>query len=239
MAAEVDEPGDDQLRLIFLCAHPTLAPEAGAALSLRLVLGVSTADIARLFLVPEPTMAARLTRAKRKLAVAGAPFVVPEGLALEARLAAVNTAVYLAFTAGYAPASGSDATRVALSGEAIRLVRILRRLLPRPELDALLALMLLQHARRDARTGVTGRLVLLPDQDRSRWRQAEIGEGLTARCVAGGGGGVPPPGGERGRPRGGGGGRGHPLGSDRGVLRRARGAHRITGRAAEPRGGGG
>lgn len=179
MAAEMgDEPGDDQLRLIFLCAHPALAPEAGAALSLRLVLGVSTADIARLFLVTEPTMAARLTRAKRKLAVAGVPFIVPDERALEGRLAAVLTAVYLAFTAGYAPASGSDATRVALAGEAVRLVRILRRLLPRPELDALLALMLLQHARRDARTDGNGRLVLLPDQDRSRWRQAEIGEGL-------------------------------------------------------------
>lgn len=179
MDPEVDEElRDDQLRLVFLCAHPALSPEAGAALSLRLVLGVSTADIARLFLVAEPAMAARLTRAKRKLAVAGVPFVLPQERALEARLAAVSTAVYLAFTAGYAPASGSDATRVALAGEAVRLARILRRLLPRPELDALLALMLLQHARRDARTDADGRLVLLPDQDRSRWRQAEISEGL-------------------------------------------------------------
>ena len=142
------------------------------------MLGVSTADIARLFLVPEPTMAARLTRAKRKLAVAGVPFTLPDGPALEGRLAAATTAVYLAFTAGYAPGSGPDATRVALAGEAIRLVRTLRRLLPRPEVDALLALMVLQHARRDARTDTAGRLVLLPDQDRSRWRSDEVDEGL-------------------------------------------------------------
>jgi predicted RNA polymerase sigma factor len=174
-----EQISDERLRLIFLCAHPALAPEAGAALSLRLVLGVSTADIARLFLVPEPTMAARLTRAKRKLAVAGVPFTLPAGPALGGRLAAVTTAVYLAFTAGYAPGSGPDATRVALAGEAIRLVRTLRRLLPRPEVDALLALMVLQHARRDARTDPEGRLVLLPDQDRSRWRSDEVDEGLS------------------------------------------------------------
>ncbi len=174
-----EQIADERLRLIFLCAHPALAPEAGAALSLRLVLGVSTADIARLFLVPEPTMAARLTRAKRKLAVAGVPFTLPDGPALGGRLAAVTTAVYLAFTAGYAPGSGPDATRVALAGEAIRLVRTLRRLLPRPEVDALLALMVLQHARRDARTDPAGRLVLLPDQDRSRWRSDEVDEGLS------------------------------------------------------------
>lgn len=173
-----EEIADERLRLIFLCAHPALAPEAGAALSLRLVLGVSTADIARLFLVPEATMAARLTRAKRKLAVAGVPFTLPAGPAIEGRLAAVTTAVYLAFTAGYAPGSGPDATRVALAGESIRLVHTLRRLLPRPEVDALLALMLLQHARRDARTDGAGQLVLLPDQDRSRWRVDEIRAGL-------------------------------------------------------------
>ena len=121
-----EEIGDDRLRLIFLCAHPASGAGGRGRLSLRLVLGVSTADIARLFLVSEPTMAARLTRAKRKLAVAGAPFTLPDGPALEGRLAAATTAVYLAFTAGYAPGSGPDAIRVALAGEAIRLVRTLR-----------------------------------------------------------------------------------------------------------------
>ena len=169
---------DERLRLLFLCAHPSLAREAACALTLRLVLGVPTADIARLFLVPESTMAARLTRAKRKLTVAGAPFVVPAGPALADRLVAVMSVIYLAFTAGYAPASGSDATRAELAGEAIRLARLLRALLPRPELDALLALMLLQHSRRDARTDDSGQLVLLPAQDRSRWRYDEIAEGL-------------------------------------------------------------
>ncbi len=169
---------DERLRLIFLCAHPSLARESACALTLRLVLGVPTADIARLFFVPEPTMAARLTRTKRKLTIAGAPFVVPEGAALADRLAVVMSVIYLAFTAGYAPTSGSDATRVELAGEAIRLARLLRVLLPRPELDALLALMLLQHSRREARTG-SGGLVLLPDQDRSSWQHDEIAEGLT------------------------------------------------------------
>lgn len=169
---------DERLRLIFLCAHPALAPEAAGALTLRLVLGVSTADIARLFLVTESTMAARLTRARRKLTVSGVRFAVPEGAALEPRLATVLSVIYLAFTAGYAPGSGTDLLRVELAGEAIRLTRVLRMLLPRPELDALLALMVLQHSRRDARTDGAGRLVLLPDQDRARWNADDIAEGL-------------------------------------------------------------
>ncbi len=169
---------DERLRLIFLCSHPSLARESATALTLRLVLGVSTADIARLFLVPETTMAARLTRAKRKLVVAGVRFAVPEERALGDRFGSVVAVIYLAFTAGYAPGSGLDATRVELAGEAIRLARLLRTLLPRPELDALLALMLLQHSRRDARTDAADQLVLLPDQDRSVWRQDEIAEGL-------------------------------------------------------------
>ena len=169
---------DERLRLIFLCSHPSLARESATALTLRLVLGVSTADIARLFLVPETTMAARLTRAKRKLVVAGVRFAVPEERALGDRFGSVVAVIYLAFTAGYAPGSGPDATRVELAGEAIRLARLLRTLLPRPELDALLALMLLQHSRRDARTDAADQLVLLPDQDRSVWRQDEIAEGL-------------------------------------------------------------
>ena len=170
---------DERLRLVYLCAHPSLAAESAAALSLRLVLGVPTPDIARLFLVSEATLAARLTRAKRKLAASGAPFVVPEGEARVGRTATVLSVVYLAFTSGYAPGSGADVTRVEVAGEAIRLARILRELLPGDRgVDALLALMLLQHSRRDARTGEAGLPVLLPDQDRSRWQQAEIAEAL-------------------------------------------------------------
>ena len=151
---------DERLRLVFLCAHPALAPEAAAALTLRLVLGVSTADLARLFLVAEPTMAARLTRARKKLAVAGVPFALPSAERLAERVDVVATVAYLAFTAGYAPGSGPDVVRTELAGEAIRLTRLLRQLLhgyaarppaAGPLLDALLALMLLQHSRRDAR----------------------------------------------------------------------------------------
>lgn len=171
---------DERLRLVFLCAHPSLAPESAAALSLRLVIGVPTADIARLFLVPEPTMAARLTRAKRRLAATGAPFSVPpEGAARDARVGVVASVAYLAFTAGYAPGSGPDVTRTSLAGEGIRLTRVLRDLLPgEAALDALLALMLLQHSRRDARLGDDGLPVLLPDQDRARWHRDEVAEAL-------------------------------------------------------------
>lgn len=168
---------DERLRLVLLCAHPSLSREAAAALTLRLVLGVATEDVARLFLVPTTTMAARLTRARRK--VAGARFVVPPPDELPDRVDAVADVAYLAFTSGYAPGSGADVLRADVSGEAVRLVRVLRSLLPRPhtELDALLALMLLHHSRRDARTGPTG-LVLLPDQDRSLWHHDEIDEAL-------------------------------------------------------------
>lgn len=170
---------DERLRLVLLCAHPTLAPEAAAALTLRLVLGVSTSDIARLFLVPTATMAARLTRARKRLSTEA--FTVPSGEALVARIAAVADIAYLAFTAGYAPGSGEDLLRPDEAGEALRLVRVVRDVAPpdaRAELDALLALMLVQHSRRDARVS-DGRLVLLPDQDRSRWHHDEIVEALT------------------------------------------------------------
>lgn len=179
---------DERLRLVFLCAHPALAPEAAAALTLRLVLGVSTADLARLFLVAEPTMAARLTRARKKLAVAGVPFALPSAQRLAERVDVVATVAYLAFTAGYAPGSGPDVVRAELAGEAIRLTRLLRTLISpydnqhrsaTAHLDALLALMLLQHSRRDARVDANGALVLLPDQDRSRWHGDEIDEALT------------------------------------------------------------
>lgn len=169
---------DERLRLILLCAHPSLAPESGAALTLRLVLGVPTADIARLFLVPTATMAARLTRARRRLA--GARFDVPVGAELQARIAGVADIAYLAFVAAYAPGSGVDVVRADEAAEALRLVRILREVAPAKfsdDLDALLALMMLQHARRDARVE-DGRLVLLPDQDRTRWRLSEIADAL-------------------------------------------------------------
>jgi predicted RNA polymerase sigma factor len=171
---------DERLRLVLLCAHPTLASDSAAALTLRLVLGVPTEDVARLFLVPTATMAARLTRARKRLA--GASFEVPSGAELESRVAVVADVAYLAFTAGYAPGSGADVVRADVAAEAIRLVRVLRSLLAadfagRAELDALLALMLLQHSRRDARVR-DGRLVLLPDQDRSRWHHDEVVEAL-------------------------------------------------------------
>ena len=178
----VDDGGalvDERLRLVLLCAHPALPREAAAALTLRLVLGVSTPDIARLFLVSTSTMAARLTRARKRLA--GESFAMPSGRELLERVSAVTDVAYLAFTAGYAPGSGADVLRPAEAAAAIRLVRVVRGLLPRDvdagDVDALLALMLLQHARRDARV-VDGALVLLPDQDRTRWHAEEVEEAL-------------------------------------------------------------
>jgi RNA polymerase sigma factor (sigma-70 family) len=177
--ADPDDPvQDERLRLVLLCAHPSLPRQSAAALTLRLVLGVPTEEVARLFLVPTSTMAARLTRARKRLA--GASFTIPDDLT--PRVAVVADVAYLAFTAGYAPGSGPDVVRADLAGEAIRLVRVLRSVLPPSydawaEVDAVLALMLLQHSRRDARAA-DGALVLLPDQDRSRWRHDEIAEAL-------------------------------------------------------------
>jgi RNA polymerase sigma factor (sigma-70 family) len=174
MADSGEAVRDERLRLVLLCAHPALAPESAAALTLRLVIGLPTADIARLFLVPTPTMAARLTRARRRLA--GESFAVPEQL--DERLGVAAEVAYLAFTAGYAPASGAEAVRSDLTAEAIRLVRVLREVAPgHPELDALLALELLQHSRRSTR--VHGdEVVVLADQDRARWDEDAIGEAL-------------------------------------------------------------
>lgn len=168
---------DERLRLVLMCAHPALGPEAAAALSLRLVVGVETREIARLFLVPEATMAARITRAKKKIVAAGIPFAVPSAEVLPERLDVVAQVAYLAFTAGYAPGSGPDLLRVDVAGEAIRLVRVAREVRDAPVLRALLALTLLQHSRRDARVA-DGRLVLLPDQDRGRWHAEEITEAV-------------------------------------------------------------
>jgi RNA polymerase sigma factor (sigma-70 family) len=177
MMADAGEPvRDERLRLVLLCAHPSLTRENAAALTLRLVLGISTADIARLFLVPTPTMAARLTRARKSLAEE--TFAVPSGAELQRRVDRAADVAYLAFTAGYAPPSGPEPVRAGLAGEAVRLGRMLRELLPdRADLDGLLALMLLQHSRRDARVD-EGRLVLLPDQNRGRWHDEEITEAL-------------------------------------------------------------
>jgi RNA polymerase sigma factor (sigma-70 family) len=177
MMADSGEPvRDERLRLVLLCAHPSLTRENAAALTLRLVLGISTPDIARLFLVSTPTMAARLTRARKSLAEE--TFAVPGGAELQRRVDRAADVAYLAFTAGYAPPSGAEPVRPELAGEAVRLGRVLRELLPaRADLDGLLALMLLQHSRRDARVD-DGRLVLLPDQDRGRWHDDEITEAL-------------------------------------------------------------
>jgi len=177
MSQEAGIP-DERLRLVCTCCHPALSTEAAIALTLRLVLGLSTAQIARLFVLPEATMAARLTRAKKKIRAAGIPYRVPASEDLLARTARICRVAYLLFTEGYAATDGPDLVRTALADEAIRLARIVKALVPDDaEVSALLALMLLQHARREARTE-GGELVLLPDQDRRRWMHDEVAEGL-------------------------------------------------------------
>jgi RNA polymerase sigma-70 factor, ECF subfamily len=168
---------DDRLRLVFTCCHPALAREAQVALTLRLVCGVATADIAQAFLVSEPTMAARLTRAKRKIAAARIPFSVPEAAELPERLDAVLTVIHLLATTGHTAPSGEALVRVDLLARALDLARMLAALQPEHrEARGLLALLLVQHARRDARTDDAGRLVLLADQDRTTWDREEIAE---------------------------------------------------------------
>ena len=169
---------DDRLRLIFTCCHPALALDARVALTLRTLGGLTTPEIARAFLVPEPTLAQRLVRAKRKIRDAGIPYRVPPAELLQERLEGVLRVLYLVFNEGHTASSGDALVRRELCAEAIRLTRLLASLMPgEPEVLGLLALMLLHDARRDARTSEIGDLVLLDDQDRSRWHVGQIGEG--------------------------------------------------------------
>ncbi len=168
---------DDRLRLVFTCCHPALSPDAQIALTLREVCGLTTEEIARAFLAPAPTLAQRIVRAKAKIRAARIPYEVPALADLPARLDAVLHVVYLVFNEGYSASSGASLTRADLSGEAIRLGRLLAELLPEPEVFGLLALMLLHESRRAARTSPDGELVLLADQDRALWDGAMIAEG--------------------------------------------------------------
>lgn len=169
---------DDRLRLIFTCCHPALSPDAQVALTLREVCGLTTEEIARAYLTSAATLAQRIVRAKSKIRDARIPYQVPAPAELANRLDSVLEVVYLVFNEGYSASSGASLTRADLSGEAIRLGRLLLELLPEPEAAGLLALMLLQESRRAARTSQAGDLILLEDQDRSLWNRAYIAEGL-------------------------------------------------------------
>ena len=192
LEAALDDPvGDDLLRLIFIACHPILSTEARVALTLRLVGGLTTPEIARAFLVPEPTVAQRIVRAKRTLADAKIPFELPPRSELEERQGSVLEVIYLIFNEGYAATAGDDWMRPALCGDALRLGRILAGLAPdEPEVHGLVALMEIQASRARARVGPSGEPILLLDQDRSRWDQLLIGRGLAALARAEAAGGV-------------------------------------------------
>ena len=175
---EEDSLEDDRLRLIFTCCHPSLAPEAQVALTLREVCGLTTEEIARSFLVTPATLAQRIVRAKAKIREARIPYEVPKPEELPERLGAVLQVIYLVFNEGYSAAAGAEVMRAELTGEAIRLGRLLAELQPEPEVLGLLALMLLQESRRAARTSATGELILLESQDRSLWNREQITEGV-------------------------------------------------------------
>jgi len=180
-AAIDDNIGDDLLRLVFIACHPVLSTEARVALTLRLLGGLTTEEIARAFLVPEPTVAQRIVRAKRTLAEKRAPFEVPRGAELAARLSSVLEVVYLVFNEGYSATAGDDWMRPALCEDALRLGRILAELVPKePEVHGLVALMEIQASRSRARTGPSGEPVLLLDQDRARWDHVLVRRGLVA-----------------------------------------------------------
>lgn len=185
-SAALDGVPDDRLRLIFTCCHPALAPDAQVALTLREVCGLGTEEIAAAFLVPAPTLAQRIVRAKAKIRDARIPYEVPAASELPERLEPVLRVVYLVFNEGYAASSGTSLVRHDLCAEAIRLARLLVELLPEPEAMGLLALMLLQDSRRAARISASGELVLLDEQDRSLWNRAQIEEGtaLVDRLLA-------------------------------------------------------
>ena len=173
-----DSLEDDRLRLIFTCCHPSLAPEARVALTLREVCGLTTEEIAKAFLITPRTLAQRIVRAKTKIRETPIPYEVPSPQELPERLGAVLQVIYLVFNEGYSAAAGMEVTRAELTGEAIRLGRLLTELQPEPEVIGLLALMLLQESRHAARTSPTGELVLLEHQDRSLWNREQIAEGM-------------------------------------------------------------
>ncbi len=175
---------DDRLRLVFTCCHPALAPQAQVALSLRLLCGLSTAEVASAFLVSESTMAARITRAKKKIAQAGIAYRIPAGPDLPERLDAVLAAIHLLFTTGHAAPAGEHLVRHDLVDRALDLARMLHELLPGPEVTGLLALIVLTAARAGSRVDADGRLLLLADQDRTRWDRDAIDEGVALTRVA-------------------------------------------------------
>ena len=176
-ADQLDELDDERLSMILLCCHPTLSPEARSALALRLVIGTPTAEIARLFLISRSTMAARITRAKKKIVTAGIPLSSPVDDELRMRLTDVCRTIYLAFTAGYSPGEGPELLRTDLAGEAVELAAVLHRLIPEAiDVRALYGLLLLQHARRDSRVHES-QLITLAKQDRSLWHQDDLKQG--------------------------------------------------------------